>query len=335
MKRALVTGGCGFIGFHMAKYLAKKGVEVTVIDDLSRGQTDLMFNEFLSLNNVIFIQADMRSKDFYEKLKGYYDYVYHFAAINGTKYFYEKSYQVLQVNILSLINLLEWCKKENCGGFLFASSSEGYAGTINSFFENHHEFIPTQENIPLTIDDVTNARFSYGGSKITGELLTINYCRNERISYKIVRYHNIYGPRMGFEHVLPEFIKRIYDRQDPFLIYGGEETRAFCYIGDAICATEAVMLSEKCDNEIIHIGNSKEEIKIIDLLNTLLNIADYHPMVKVEAAPKGCVIRRCPNTNKLKDLTGFEALINLDKGLKIIYDWYIQVYAKLERNEQY
>ena len=329
MKRVIVTGGSGFIGYHLADYLSRQDIELTVIDNHARGKSDAMFEKLISRTNVKFLNADMTDKDFYSRLNGYYDQIYHLAAINGTKNFYERPYDVLRANILTLMNMLEWCNSKNCGGFLYTSSSETYAGTLNCFFDEHPEFLPSSENIPLTIDNVLNPRWSYGGSKLIGEILTANYCRVINIPFKIIRYHNIYGPRMGFEHVIPEFIKRIYNRENPFKIFGGQETRAFCDVRDGIRATEAVMQSEKCNGEIVHIGKSDEEIKIIDLLKKLLAIAKYNPEFSIQPAPTGSVKRRCPNTNKLYELTGYRAKISLDEGLPVIFDWYMKKYSEI------
>lgn len=335
MKRAIVTGGSGFIGYHLAAYLAdREDMEVTVIDNHARGVPDDMFAELIARPNVRFLNADMTSKDFYGQLSGRYDHVYHLAAINGTKNFYERPYEVLRANILTLMNMLEFCTPDNCGAFLYSSSSETYAGTFNCFLDEHPEFIPSRENIPLTIDNVLNPRWSYGSSKMVGEVMTANYCRVNKIPFKIIRYHNIYGPRMGYDHVLPEFIKRIYDRKDPFEVFGGQETRAFCDVRDGVRATEAVMLSEKCSGEIVNIGKSDEEIRIIDLLHKLLDIADYHPQIEIRPAPAGCVMRRCPSTEKLCELTGFRSAYTLDEGLPVIYAWYMKRYAELAAKQK-
>lgn len=329
MKRVIVTGGSGFIGYHLASYLAGHAdTEVTVVDNHARGVPDAMFQSLVGRGNVVFLNADMTDKGFYGSLSGRYDAIYHLAAINGTRNFYERPYDVLRANILSLMNMLEWCTPENCGGFLFSSSSETYAGTLNSFLGGHPEFMPTREDVPLAIDDVMNPRWSYGGSKIIGEILASNYCRIHGIGFRIVRYHNIYGVRMGFDHVLPEFFRRVYQRENPFKIFGGEETRAFCTVVDGVRATEAVMLSERCNGEIIHIGNSMQEIKIIDLLGKVLDIADYHPEVEVCPAPEGCVMRRCPDTGKLLELAGYRATETLDEALPEMYRWYMERYAE-------
>ncbi|MBQ3456461.1 MAG: NAD-dependent epimerase/dehydratase family protein [Synergistaceae bacterium] len=102
--RIIVTGGSGFIGYHLAEYLSRNpGHEVTVIDNHERGEPDSMFKALISKPNVIFLNQDMTRKDFYRELSGRYDCVYHLAAINGTKNFYERPYDVMRVNVLSLI----------------------------------------------------------------------------------------------------------------------------------------------------------------------------------------------------------------------------------------
>lgn len=326
--RIIITGGSGFIGYHLASYLSQKpSNEITIIDNHERGEPDEMFKALIAKENVKFLDQDMTQKDFYHELSGFYDCVYHLAAINGTKNFYSRPYDVMRVNILSLMNMLEWCKPEKCGAFLFSSSSEAYAGTIT---QNPGQYIPTSENISLSVTDVMNPRWSYGGSKITGELLTVNYCRSHKLSFRIIRYHNIYGVRMGYDHVLPEFFRRIHEKVNPFPIYGGEETRAFCAVNDAVRATEAVMLSKNCDGEIVHIGNSEQEVKIIDLLKLVLKIADYKPEIKIMPAPEGCVARRCPDTSKLYELTGFKASIGLEEALPEMYKWYDSKYRERE-----
>lgn len=329
MIKVLVTGGAGFIGYHLANYLSGFPYEVTIIDNLSRGKMDEEFKALINKKNVIYINADLTNKEYYGLLADRYDFIYHLAAINGTKYFYEKPQEVLSVNILALMNLLEWIDSTKCGKLIFSSSSEAYAGTIRSFSDCRN-FIPTEEDIPLAIDDVFNARYSYGGSKLIGELLTINYCRTKVVPFSIVRYHNIYGPRMGFEHVIPEFCKRIYKKETPFDIFGGDETRAFCYVWDGVRATKMVMDSSECNSEVFHIGNSLEEIRIEDMAKKLFDIADYKVPININPAPQGCVNRRCANTSKLNRYTGYVPEIDLGKGLLLTYSWYMNAFNQEE-----
>lgn len=332
MRNALVTGGSGFIGFRLAKHLHSLGRNITIVDNFSRGAKDEEFDFFRRKNGIKIISADMRSTDFFASLDSCYDEIYHLAAVNGTKNFYEFPELVLEVNILALMNMLKWINKDNCGKFIFSSSSEAYAGTITEYGQ-YCDYIPTKEDIPLTVNDVFNPRFSYGGSKLIGELLTINFLNAKNVNYSIVRYHNIYGERMGFDHVIPEFCRRIYDKIDPFPIFGGEETRAFCYVLDAVKATAAVMESNNTVKQIIHIGNSGEEVQIKYLAELLLSIAHASPKIDIKGSPSGSVKRRCPDTGKLKTLTGFEAEINLEQGLRLSFDWYMHKFSALDSNK--
>ena len=329
MKKVLVTGASGFIGFYIAKHLADHGDQVTVIDNFTRNNPDADFLALTQKENVKFIQADLTERKYYQELDSYYDEIYHLAAINGTKYFYSKPYEVLRVNILSLMTLLEWTNPENCGKFIFTSSSEAYAGTISSFGQEF-DFLPSKEDIPLCINDIFNERFSYGGSKLAGELLTVNYYKKVKVPYAIIRYHNIYGPRMGFEHVIPEFCKRIHLNENPFKVYGGDQTRAFCYIDDAVLATVAVMRNAQTTNEVFHIGNDTEEIRIDDLASKLLALSGSSNSIQIEEAPKGSVLRRCPDISKLKFKTGFNPAITLEEGLSKTMTWYANKYAEME-----
>jgi len=323
LSKILVTGGFGFIGLNLAEKLVKQGNEVFLCDNLFRGKDDESAKKVLELENTTFIKADLTDKNEFSKFDKY-DQVYHLAAINGTKFFYEMPEKVLRTNILSCIHILDWFKDTKKGKILFSSSSETYAGTVSKF----NAPVPTPEQVELCISDPYNARWSYGGSKITGELLFINYARIFKFPMSIIRYHNIYGPRMGFEHVIPEFIERASKKENPFNLFGGPNKRAFCYISDAVDATIKVMQSDKTDFETVNIGNSNEEISISDLAKKVFSLANYSPTIKENSSPDGSVTRRCPDTSKIEKLTGFIAKIGIDNGLKKTFDWYWEYYSK-------
>ncbi len=316
--KVLITGGAGFIGFFLAKHLAEQGQNVTICDNLFRGKKDEEFNALLEQPDVRFIQADLTEPDQLGKLETNYDYVYHLAAINGTKYFYEIPHTVLRVNTLSTINILDWFVQSKCKKILFSSSSEAYASLGGSSQLQY----PTPEDIPLAVTDIFNPRWSYGGSKLIGELFFVNYARQFRRRMSIVRYTNIYGPRMGYEHVMSEFMMRLLKKESPFKIFGAEPTRTFCYVEDAIRATRLVMESDKTDNQILNIGTDKEEISMLNLARRMFDLFGFHPKVEIHPAPQGSVMRRCPDISKLHRLTGFESKVKLDEGLRQTYAWY-------------
>ncbi|MAG92077.1 epimerase [Candidatus Woesearchaeota archaeon] len=319
--KALITGGAGFIGFHLAKHLSSKGIKVTIADNFQRGRQDNDFKSLLKQKNVSLLQVDITKEDQLAKLKSGYDFVYHFAAINGTGNFYRIPDQVLKVGAVGTINLLEWFSKKNSKGkIIFSSSSETYGGLLGILGSKFK--IPTPENVPLVVSDPKNLRWSYGASKILGEVAFFSYAKARKFKrFAIIRYHNIYGPRMGYEHVIPQFIERIAKKENPFRIFGKDQTRSFCFVDDAVQATQLVMKNEKTNGEIIHIGRDDSEIKIIDVAEKLFKIANFHPKLKVEKEALGTVKRRCPDISKLKKL-GFRPKISLDKGLRKTYDWY-------------
>jgi UDP-glucose 4-epimerase/UDP-glucuronate decarboxylase len=323
MKKVLVTGGAGFIGYHLSKHLANQGNEVTIIDNLFRGKMDNELKELIEMENVKYIEADLTNYNFFEKLDDDYDYVYHLAAINGTKYFYEIPDKVLRTNILSAINILDWFVNSESKKILFTSSSETYAGAMRKFELD----IPTPEDVPLCIEDVKNPRWSYAGSKIIGELLFTNYAKKHDFDMAIVRYHNIYGPRMGYEHVIPEFLLRIYKKTDPFPVYGNT-SRAFCYIEDAVEATELVMENKNCNGEVLNIGNDLEEISMVDLAKTMFEVLNYDAKIDIKSTPKGSVDRRCPNISKLKKMTDYKPKINLNAGIELTHRYYYKYFKK-------
>ena len=126
---------------------------------------------------------------------------------------------------------------------------------------------------------------------------------------------------MGFEHVIPQFVNRINKGENPFKIYGGDETRSFCYIDNVIEALVMIQESNETDGETYHVGNDHEEIKIIDLAEKLLDIAGVDFDFDIQPAPNGSVKRRCPNIDKIKKL-GYKVKYSTDYGIEKTYDWY-------------
>lgn len=315
--KALITGGAGFVGYHLASLLSQEPAikKVYIIDDFSRGKIDEDFSKLLKKENVCFVQADLKQSNTlkeFSKIK--LDFIFHCAAVCGTRLFYEKPYYTLLDNILITINLIESFKNFK-GKFLFTSTSEVYSSIRNPP-------LPTPELVEVSIADVFNPRWSYAGSKIVGEQLFIHGSSKYGFRYSIVRPHNMYGERMGYEHIIPGVMKRIFIKQNPFEIIGGNETRSFCYIKDAVKALWKVAKSRKTDNKIINIGKT-DETKIREVYKEIFKITDFHPQkVVYKDSPKGSTQRRCPDTRLLKKLTGFECKTGLREGLQRTWDWY-------------
>jgi nucleoside-diphosphate-sugar epimerase len=323
-KKILITGGAGFIGYHLSKHLLETSDDTLVlVDNLQRGRMDVDFKSVLEDRRITFIEADLTDQASYQRFGNGYDYVYHLAAINGTKLFYEMPEEVLRINMLSLIYMLEWFRKENHDGkFCFTSSNEAYAGGLNAFGTLP---IPTPEKVPLVIEDPYNARWSYAATKLVGELFVIHYAAKYKLRAVIVRPHNFYGPRGGYDHVIPEFSARITKQVDPFPIFGADETRTFCYIDDAVSAMQQLMDSPKTDGlpiETVHIG-ADEEVTMRELAEKLFSVASWHPKeLDIKTAPPGSVKRRRADISKIYSLVGWKPQVPLEEGLRRTHEWY-------------
>jgi nucleoside-diphosphate-sugar epimerase len=314
----LITGGAGFIGLHLARYHAKRNDSVTILDNLFKtdGTVDPELQEFQKNRQVRLFSVDLTRPLELERPAAV-DIVYHLAAINGTRLFYEIPYQLARNNLLITINLLDWLEGVRIGRLLYSSTSEVYAGGM----EVGVITVPTDETVPVVFPQPTATRFSYGTTKFMGEFLCSQFGKHAGVPTSIVRYHNIYGPRMGTRHVIPEFFLRLQALENPFLIYGGSETRAFCYVDDAVEATHIVAINPECIGEIIHIGNSKEEIEIEKLAVMMMDLTGERFPIREQGRRIASVARRCPNTDKLRRLTGFEAQVGLREGLQRTMEW--------------
>ncbi len=322
MKKVLITGGAGFIGYHLAKRLIKDDYFVTIADDFFRGKNDVHIKKLIETKKVKIIKLDLTKKDSWNKIGCGYDYVYHLASINGTKLFYEIPHEVLRIGIETTLNVLDWFVNVNNkkdAKILYTSSNEAYAGALESFKQLP---LPTPENVPLVISDPFNPRWSYGGQKLIGELLFINYANIHNLRMVIVRPHNFYGPRAGGSHVIPEIISRIVKKEDPFIIYGSNETRSFCYIEDAVEAMQLVIESKNTDNQIYHIGTSIET-SIKDLVSEIFDISKWKPeMIEERKSLQGSVKRRVPDISKIMKAVNWSPKTTLTKGLTETIKWY-------------
>lgn len=326
MKKILITGGSGFIGYHLTNHILNNTeAEIVLADNLQRGKKDADFERLIENPRVKFLNLDLTDPASYEKLGNGYNYVYHLAAVNGTKLFYEIPQEVLRINTLTLVYMLEWFRKSNSEGkFLFTSSCEAYAGALEAFGKLP---IPTPENVPLVIADPYNPRSSYDASKLVGEPFVIHYARQYNFRAVIVRPHNFYGPRAGYEHVIPELSLRIAKQEDPFVIYGAAETRTFCYIDDAVRAMAMLMDSLETDGqpiETVHIGDSLE-ITMKELAEKMFEVVGWHPKsLDIKPSPAGSVKRRRADISKLQKITDWKPEVSLEEGLKKTYEWYLK-----------
>jgi len=312
LTKILVTGGAGFIGSKLVNKLLNENNEIVVFDNEFRGSFKNLENQKIQI-----VSGDIIRKEDWERLPQDIESIYHLGAINGTRFFYEIPEKVLEVNVKGVMNCLEFVREKDIKKILFASSSEIYG---------FPKIFPTPEIENMVIPDPNNPRFSYSGSKIIGELLCINFAKKYGFQHTIVRYHNIYGPNMGHEHVIPEFIRKLV-KKEVFDVEGdGTESRSFCFIDDAVDGTILVNNDDRSSDRIFNIGNPKETTinQLISLLSKISGIEinpNYKP--KNQAGTK----RRQPDIQRASK-AGYSPKISLDEGLKKTYDWYKTYFEK-------
>ena len=314
MKRIIVTGGAGAIGLHLVRKLLDEGNYVYIVDNYCRSERDQEVINLVSNACCEEIIIDLCDRSQYDKLPDNIDYIYHMAAFNGTQNFYEIPFTVLKNSTLPAIYLIEKYAQSDISRFIYAAGSEGYASTVSMFDWP----VPTDEKVPLCFDDPTNVRWSYAISKVHGEIACMSASQEHNMPITVVRYHNVFGTRMGDKHVIPDFLDRVENNE--YELHGYEDTRSFIYVTDAVDATILCAESDNTTNEIINIGGS-EEISMLELGERILEILEIDENIKCNPSPLGSVKRRCPDLQKLIALVNYKPKISLNEGLKKIIDY--------------
>jgi UDP-glucose 4-epimerase len=316
--KVLLLGGAGFIGINIARFLAtNRDYKITIADNFSRGQMDEDLSTLIEKYNIKVIKGDFTLPQTYDDLESDYHFVYMLASVVGVNNTLQIPHEIIRINTALIYNTLEWLKKSTVKKVLFTSTSECYAGTIDTF----GYAVPTSEEIPLCISDIGHPRFTYAVTKMLGESGFLNYSRMLDFECTIVRYHNVYGPRMGFKHVIPHLVQRFLEKETPFLVYGHDQTRAFCYIDDAVEGTVLAMENKDSNGEIYHIG-TMEEITIEELIKFAGDHFDYSGVYEDAPTYPGSVARRCPDITKARTQLGFEPKVGWKDGLERTLNWY-------------
>ena len=318
----VVTGGAGFIGHYLVKFLSQS-CTVVALDDFSRGEASRLKH---SPKNIILKDCDITNyNEITEALKEYtVSNVYHLAAINGTENFYKIPIKIMDVGVIGCMNMLKYMAENSVKTGIFASSAEVYQDCNK---------IPTPENVNLIIPEVDNPRYSYGLSKIFTEYYSYHFGRKYEMDIGIFRPHNVYGPNMGLKHVIPEFIMEFLKEQNlqtqaEIRVKGNlEAVRAFCYVDDIVSGIKLIADKNKGVN-VYNLGNSKT-ISMQKLLQEISVVLDRNfKIVKNTNTHLGGTSLRCPDIKKAQTL-GFEPAISLSEGLQRTVDWYVSNYSDL------
>lgn len=335
-SRVLVTGGAGFLGAGLVHRLVEEGARVRVLDDASRGSFDRLL---LVQDQVEVVSGDVRDAALVRDACEGVDTLYHLAAVNGTKNFYAHPERVLDVAIRGTLATVDAARLAGVRRYLLASTSEVY---------NEPPVVPTPEDVPLVVPDAYNPRFSYGGGKLAAELIAIHSLSASAPECVIFRPHNIYGPAMGFEHVIPNLVQRIRGQvgggaplaglpgvevlqrarqvspskrpEIELEIQGsGEETRAFCHVDDAVEGMRILALRGE-HRRTYHLGRSVES-SIRELAEEIGALLGVRIRLRPGVSPRGGPLRRCPDVRRMAAL-GFEAKISLREGLQRTIPFY-------------
>lgn len=316
--KILITGGAGFIGFHLAKLFISKNYQVDLTDVIDPVDMDDELIGLKNHTNCTYIKYDLLNPNQKNIFDNDYDFIIHLAAIVGVENVLSDSYGVLNKNYLMLTRVINIAQSQiKRTKLIFTSTSEVYAGS------QYHQRIeyPTAENTILTLPDLTSPRTSYMLSKIYGEAI----CHASNLDFLILRPHNIYGPRMGMKHVIPQLLKKILltPVNGTLDVFSPNHTRTFCYV---TYAAEKILdlLEQPFKNKLVlNLGVSQEEIKIKELAKILTEVCERQDITINEVEDTlGSPSRRFPDTSKLINSTKNTKIPSLIEGITHTYNWY-------------
>ena len=316
-EKVMITGGAGFIGLHLAKRLLEEGFQVDLLDNFSRAVNDKELKEILGKDKINFYNIDLLAPDQINKLATDYDVIFHLAAIIGVTHVMDYPYDVLYKNISMLGNIIDFARRQKkLSRFLFASTSEVYAGTLKHF----NLPMPTPEATPLAVTNLSHPRTSYMLSKIYGEAL----CQQSGLPFTVFRPHNVYGPRMGMAHVIPEQLRNAHEAKegDSVAVFSVNHTRCFCYIDDAVEMLLRIMISDDCEGRTINLGTQNPELKIKEVVQKCFSVVGKELFIDEKPETPGSPTRRVPDMTKTSSLLGYESKVSLHSGVVKTYEWY-------------
>jgi len=314
--RAVVTGGAGFIGSYLMEELIGRGIAVTAWDNLFRGRLEniqTLLNEENRFAKINMAAHDSIAEMVRRILEERPEFIFHYAAINGTQYFYDIPAQVLEVNTAATYHLMLAVREvkrrapEYRCKLIYASSSETYGEPFS---------LPSKET-DVTYVNVEHIRDSYAAAKLVGEFYIKLIAEELGLDYIILRLFNVYGPRMvgtKYGQVIPEFIQRLDEGEYPLNIYGnGEHMRSFCYVTDNVRMTVDAALAPGARG-VYNIGNS-HEVSILELGSQIMRKMGKEPRFHFLPEREGDHKRRCPDTAKLHAMIGKQRYVDLEDGI--------------------
>jgi UDP-glucose 4-epimerase len=312
--KALVTGGAGFIGSHLAERLLKNGNSVAVIDNLSTGSLKNI-EAFRNSRGFTFAEGDIRNVKLMENLTEQCDVIYHLAAAVGVQLIADKPVHTIETNIGGTETVLNVANKFG-KRILIASSSEVYG---------KNEAVPFHEDDDIVLGSTTLSRWSYACSKAIDEFLGLAFYQQYGLEVIIGRFFNTIGPRQTGRYgmVVPRFVRWAL-KGEPIQIYGtGGQKRCFCYVADLVEAVIGLMNCKQAAGKVFNIG-STEEITIESLADKIIEMTaskSTKEFVSYDVAygrPIEDMMRRVPSIERIKKAIGWEPKTPLADTLRMI-----------------
>lgn len=307
--RALITGGAGFIGSHLAEALLEAGHQVDVLDDLSTGRVENV--EALMGHPGFTLTIDsVRNEPVLNPLIDRADVIFHLAAAVGVRLVVDRPVHTIETNVHGTESVLRRAS-EGRKPVLVASTSEVYGKGLK---------LPFSEDADLVLGPPTKIRWGYATSKLLDEFLALGYAKEHQSPVIVVRLFNTVGPRQSSRYgmVLPNFVKRSL-AGDPIIVHGdGSQTRSFTWVGDVVWAMMALVNEPKAFGQVFNIGNGAE-ISILDLAwkvkaatgsDSPVHFAPYSQVFdeSFEDMP-----RRVPDISKIRQFVGYKPTVHLDE----------------------
>jgi UDP-glucose 4-epimerase len=311
---ALITGGAGFIGSHLAERLLADGHTVAVIDNLSTGRIENIA-QLIENPAFRFTEGDIRNVTLMEDLVSASDTVFHLAAAVGVKLIAERPVHTIETNIHGTEVVLDIANKY-AKKVLIASTSEVYGKS---------EAVPFREDDDIVLGSTSFSRWSYACSKAIDEFLGFAFHQQFGLNVVIARFFNTIGPRQTGRYgmVVPRFVQSAL-KNEPIHIYGtGKQTRCFCAVSDLIDAITLLTDCPAASGKVFNIG-STEEITIEALADAIIEMTksrskkQYIPYEEAYGRPIDDMMRRLPSIDRIKQTIGWLPKTSLKDTLKAI-----------------
>lgn len=308
-QKVLITGGAGFIGTHLAERLADDN-QIILFDSFRRDS--LAFAPKLKTHpNVTIVTGDVLDPGSIAQALDGVDTVVHLAAIAGVSSYYKQPVMTLRVNIQGTFNLLAEMGRRKIERYVYFSTSEVFGPNA----------LWVEENSPHALGPVTDPRWVYATSKLTGEHISLRHAEEQGFSCAIVRPFNIYGPRQIGEGAIANFCRAIA-KGEPITIYDdGSAIRAWCYVSDMVDAVCSILAKRFTTGQVFNIGNPTAVETTIGLMQRMRRL-EPNVVVNYVNSNRTDVRVRIPTITAARTTIGFEPKIDLDEGLRRTLEWF-------------